>query len=417
MRCLEVIVALLLLISAAYAQDNQPALENPAQPGTEKSPASETEKILRPEEISSFVRLLGSRFMKDRTKAQAAIARAGEAVIPYLQETLRSKNSQLRMGAVGALGQMKRPAAIPHILNMLTDSNLTVRRAAAKAIERYGVKIFNDIDKLVASGKLSETSIPDHVTARIYQSILRKLFGEIDRGGHYPGQYEKIVKLGTRAVPGLLYLLDRSLIRPLIVNGGSAAVIEALSELKDDRVIKRLKSLWDQTQAQLAELRKVGRTPRVDNWIRMLESRKDSLAVALAILGVKEPFNEMVKPLLEQAKKTTGVYARLALFYHRAADYDESQKWYRRAAKASGSNPVMHYNLACALAMGKKLDEAVEALKTAIEKGYQNFGWMMKDRELDPIRQKPAYLELLKKHCPQFLPKNKQEKKQQDLKK
>ena len=121
----------------------------------------------------------------------------------------------------------------------------------------------------------------------------------------------------------------------------------------------------------------------------------------------------MIDTLLDRAKTQTdaNLFAQVALLYHRVGKYDESQKWFRRAAEAAGqSGYIHHYNLACALAMGKNPDAAVDALKTAIKNGYQNFSWMVKDKELDPIRQNAGYIELLKKHCPQHLPENMKKK-------
>ena len=48
--------------------------------------------------------------------------------------------------------------------------------------------------------------------------------------------------------------------------------------------------------------------------------------------------------------------------------------------------------------------------KTAIEEGFSNLSWMVRDKDFDPIREHPGYLEIVKTHCPQFLPEKYKEK-------
>jgi hypothetical protein len=64
--------------------------------------------------------------------------------------------------------------------------------------------------------------------------------------------------------------------------------------------------------------------------------------------------------------------------------------------------------------MGGKLDQAVEALKTSFENSAVRSEWMAVDKELDPIREHPGYIQLVKKHCPEYLPDKLKQEEQED---
>jgi tetratricopeptide (TPR) repeat protein len=58
-------------------------------------------------------------------------------------------------------------------------------------------------------------------------------------------------------------------------------------------------------------------------------------------------------------------------------------------------DPTAHYNLACRYALLKQPDMALSTLRRAIELGYRDFQYMVRDRDLDSIRKDPRFRELL----------------------
>ncbi len=60
-------------------------------------------------------------------------------------------------------------------------------------------------------------------------------------------------------------------------------------------------------------------------------------------------------------------------------------------------DPTVHYNLACDYALLKETDSAIGALEKAIKLGYRNFRHMLKDQDLESIRQDKRYIELVRK--------------------
>ena len=57
-----------------------------------------------------------------------------------------------------------------------------------------------------------------------------------------------------------------------------------------------------------------------------------------------------------------------------------------------------HYNIACMYARLKRVDEAIEWLQKALDKGYTNWESIKKDSDLDNIRDSSAYRDLISGH-------------------
>ena len=68
-----------------------------------------------------------------------------------------------------------------------------------------------------------------------------------------------------------------------------------------------------------------------------------------------------------------------------------------RLAQLEPQNPVVFYNLACSYSLTDQFDRAAEALKKAIQLGYQDFAWLAKDPDLKKFRKQPAFNDILKK--------------------
>jgi len=79
----------------------------------------------------------------------------------------------------------------------------------------------------------------------------------------------------------------------------------------------------------------------------------------------------------------------------RSGRLDEGLEWDRKIVSLDPENAVGHYNLACSLALKARNSEAVNQLRTAMEKGYRDFEWMQEDPDLESLRQIPAFQSLL----------------------
>jgi tetratricopeptide (TPR) repeat protein len=57
---------------------------------------------------------------------------------------------------------------------------------------------------------------------------------------------------------------------------------------------------------------------------------------------------------------------------------------------------LAHYNLACSLALLRRPDQALKALRRAVELGYRDFRYMHEDRDLASVRHDPRFKQLLR---------------------
>ena len=74
----------------------------------------------------------------------------------------------------------------------------------------------------------------------------------------------------------------------------------------------------------------------------------------------------------------------------------EAKKEAEQAMLTSTDDPLMLYNVACVFAQLGDTTLAVESLRGAITAGHENFDWIKRDSDLDPIRNDPEYIELMK---------------------
>ena len=68
-----------------------------------------------------------------------------------------------------------------------------------------------------------------------------------------------------------------------------------------------------------------------------------------------------------------------------------------RLARLEPNNPTVFYNLACSYSLTMEFDRAIAALDRAIELGYRDFKWLVKDPDLKNLRAQPAYEEIKEK--------------------
>ncbi len=77
--------------------------------------------------------------------------------------------------------------------------------------------------------------------------------------------------------------------------------------------------------------------------------------------------------------------------YTRRGKYADGLKIDEVLAKLCPRDPIVYYNLACSYALTRQSEQAITALMQAIETGYRDFKWMLKDPDLQTIRQNPLF--------------------------
>jgi tetratricopeptide (TPR) repeat protein len=84
-----------------------------------------------------------------------------------------------------------------------------------------------------------------------------------------------------------------------------------------------------------------------------------------------------------------------ALFY--LGDTDQAIAFMNAIIAENPEDAGEYYNLACLYALANKKQEAVDALKLAIELGYKSYNHIRLDRDLTNIREEQAYQDILNK--------------------
>ena len=77
--------------------------------------------------------------------------------------------------------------------------------------------------------------------------------------------------------------------------------------------------------------------------------------------------------------------------YTRRGKLQEGLKIDQQLAQLRPEDPTMLYNLACSYALTKNYERAVASLSQAIERGYRDFKWLVKDPDLRSLRLHPLF--------------------------
>lgn len=109
--------------------------------------------------------------------------------------------------------------------------------------------------------------------------------------------------------------------------------------------------------------------------------------------GAKEDFEMVVKL---DTSVTDGSCRHYAL--HFLGKDDEAKEWMDKLIAEDPDNSGNYYDKACLYSRIGQLDEAVDALRTAFEKGYRRFPHIENDDDLDPIRSLPSFIELMEEY-------------------
>jgi len=88
----------------------------------------------------------------------------------------------------------------------------------------------------------------------------------------------------------------------------------------------------------------------------------------------------------------------LAEVYTRKGLYEKGLKIDKKLARLKKEDPMVHYNLACSLALVGEKDAALSVLERAVELGYHDFDHMKKDSDLKILREDSRFKSILSKN-------------------
>lgn len=81
--------------------------------------------------------------------------------------------------------------------------------------------------------------------------------------------------------------------------------------------------------------------------------------------------------------------------YTKMSMYEEGLEIDRYLTSQYPTNETYWYNLSCSLALVLKTDEALAALRRAVELGYHDIKWMMEDEDLSSLKRHPEFTAII----------------------
>jgi tetratricopeptide (TPR) repeat protein len=105
---------------------------------------------------------------------------------------------------------------------------------------------------------------------------------------------------------------------------------------------------------------------------------------------------EFLERLLASSPNHLDALRRLAELLARHGRVEEALALDRRLVALRPEDCVARYNLACTLARGQHPHEALAELEQAILAGYDDLAFLEGDRDLECLRDEPAYHSLLR---------------------
>ena len=107
----------------------------------------------------------------------------------------------------------------------------------------------------------------------------------------------------------------------------------------------------------------------------------------------EEDFEEVVK---KDTVAEAGSCRQYALFF--LGKDEEALEWMEKIICSDPEDKGVYYDKACLLARMGRLQESVEALRTAFAKGYRSFAHIEHDDDMDPIRNMPEFGALISEY-------------------
>lgn len=113
---------------------------------------------------------------------------------------------------------------------------------------------------------------------------------------------------------------------------------------------------------------------------------------------------ELLEVALTQNGEDFEVLARLGELYSRVGRLSEGLALDIRLVGMAPRDPIVHYNLACSLALTRQTDAAITALAEAIRLGYDDLEHLLADADLNSLHSMVEFKDLLGRLGHQELP-------------
>lgn len=395
-----------------------PCLVVPGYPDTEKEAAKRTCDLEK--EGKAIREALIDPYYLRRNGAEKKLRSMGQEGIPIMREFIKDPSPLIRAAAGEALAGIRDEEARGIIFKMLeseTDRAVKQRVVEALALAEGDVIPCDELPETVTQDEFLKNRYIDLAVQRTLEGIMH--FGRIP--GFYDGQFNELWIISD----GIFHHLAAIARDADYAYQARVLAIMALHEKKEKDLLPVLKPLILDPKEELRMAEEEFNLLRVNERM-ILKHRVRNLSkyarFSLSKAGIAD-FNlakiEVMKQwlldkgrgLFLENRKNLGlginwnpgrsfgknIILDIAYNYQQFDQYDSAEHWYKLLI---GSFPEdedsallaeAHYNLACLYSVQHQVDLALKHLKLSVDKGFVDFSWMDRDRDLDNIRHEPAY--------------------------
>ncbi|HEY6171373.1 MAG TPA: tetratricopeptide repeat protein, partial [Candidatus Kapabacteria bacterium] len=106
----------------------------------------------------------------------------------------------------------------------------------------------------------------------------------------------------------------------------------------------------------------------------------------------------LYKRRLELAPNNQFLRSNLASFLIKIGNVSEAEEIINSLVRDSSTDSIILYNIACQYVQSDQLDAAMNTLRKAFKKGFRNIKLIQTDTDLDPLRTRKNFIQLLEEH-------------------
>ena len=99
--------------------------------------------------------------------------------------------------------------------------------------------------------------------------------------------------------------------------------------------------------------------------------------------------------ILEKQPDFLEALVALGDLYTKRGLHEKGMEVDRKLSSIKPEDPIVWYNLACSYSLVNRLDDSLDALKTSIHLGYDNFEYLKTDGDLENLRRDNRFLYLM----------------------